>query len=239
MFSRVPPIPSALEEIASEEREQTGTDNPDSNEKTDSSIPKKPKHIRSDLWDKFKALEKKTDDVTRRSTEKRIKHLKKTLMQKVQDEITNEEDKDILRQHDVKFGPPVNDNSCPPRKRKHDENNREKDEEPKNNNEWKNIKGFLNVNDHLKGTDPGKYAPKTSLELKIDKSITEGDFERAEKLSDYMSTREFGKKIADAIDAKKFSEQSEEKMESSKEKKKKKLAWGFEHKQRWETKSAM
>lgn len=46
------------------------------------------------------------------------------------------------------------------------------------------------MNDHLKGTDPGKYAPKTSLELKIDKSISEGDFERAEKLSDYMSTRE-------------------------------------------------
>lgn len=46
------------------------------------------------------------------------------------------------------------------------------------------------MNDHLKGTDPGKYAPKTSLELKIDNSISEGDFERAEKLSDYMSTRE-------------------------------------------------
>lgn len=46
------------------------------------------------------------------------------------------------------------------------------------------------MNDHLKGTDPGKYAFKTSLELKIDKSISEGDFERAEKLSDYMSTRE-------------------------------------------------
>lgn len=46
------------------------------------------------------------------------------------------------------------------------------------------------MNDHLKGTDPGKYASKTSLELKIDKSISEGDFERAEKLSDYMSTRE-------------------------------------------------
>lgn len=42
----------------------------------------------------------------------------------VQDEITDEEDKDILRQHDVKFGPPVNDNNYPPRKRKHHENNR-------------------------------------------------------------------------------------------------------------------
>lgn len=51
MFSRVPPIPSALDEIASEESEQTGTDNPDSNEMTGSSIPKKPKNIRSDLWD--------------------------------------------------------------------------------------------------------------------------------------------------------------------------------------------
>ena len=46
----------------------------------------------------------------------------------------------------------------------------------------------------MKGTDPGKYAPKSCLEQKIDKSISEGDFETAEKLSDYMSTREVGLK---------------------------------------------
>lgn len=51
MFSRVPPIPSALDEIASQEHEQIGTDNQDSNEKTNNSIPKKPKHVRPDLWD--------------------------------------------------------------------------------------------------------------------------------------------------------------------------------------------
>ena len=65
-----------------------------------------------------------------------------------------------------------------------------------NTEQWgrKIIKGYLNVNDHLKGTDPGIYAPKSFLEQKIDKSINEGDFETAEKLSDYMSTREVGMK---------------------------------------------
>nr|XP_022345849.1 protein FAM204A-like isoform X3 [Crassostrea virginica] len=228
MFSRVPPISSVVDESTSAECKQKPTAKVDSSETTDRSTSDRPKNVRADLWNKFKALEEKTNEVTRRSTEKRIKHLQKTLMQKVQEEITDEEDRDILRQHDVKFGPPVIDETCSSRKRKHPKNEREQDTKTKtqNSGEWKNIKGYLNVNDHLKGTDPGKYAPKSSLEQKIDKSISEGDFETAEKLSDYMSTREFGKKIADAIDAKKYSQELEEKKESSKEKKKKKLAWG-------------
>lgn len=39
----------------------------------------------------------------------------------VQEEITDEEDKDILRQHDVKFGPAVAEDSNFSRKRKHPE----------------------------------------------------------------------------------------------------------------------
>ncbi|XP_062614057.1 protein FAM204A-like [Saccostrea cucullata] len=241
MFSRVPPLsPDLNKETKSLSERKIEESKGSKNEETEpaASATNKPKNVRSDLWSKFKALEKKTDEVTKRSAEKRIKHLQKNLMQKIQKEITDEEDKDILRQHDVKFGPAVKDDPCTSRKRKHPECENEPKDELKNS-EWKSIKGFLNVNDHLKGTDPGKYGPKSSLEQKIDESIKEADFKTAEELSDYMSTREFGKKIADAIDAKKFSQQLEEKKESSKEKNKKKLPWGFEHKQRWETKSAM
>lgn len=46
------------------------------------------------------------------------------------------------------------------------------------------------MNDYLKGIDFGKYVFKILLELKIDKFISEGDFERVEKFSDYMLTRE-------------------------------------------------
>ncbi|XP_061194254.1 protein FAM204A-like [Saccostrea echinata] len=241
MYSRVPPITSGLNKETKSLNEINAEENKGSkNEETEpaANAANKPKNVRSDLWNKFKTLEKKTDEVTKRSAEKRIKHLQKNLMQKIQTEITDEGDKDILRQHDVKFGPAVKDDPCSSRKRKHPACEKEQKDEPQNS-EWKSIKGFLNVNDHLKSTDPGKYGPKCSLEQKIDESIKEGDFKTAEELSDYMSTREFGKKIADAIDAKKFSQQLEEKKESNKEKKKKKLPWGFEHKQRWETKSAM
>ncbi|XP_056004805.1 protein FAM204A-like [Ostrea edulis] len=237
MYGRVPPVCSDLDEKTTKNSESKAEDSNDTIENS-SNAATKPKNVRSDLWKKFKMLEKKTDEVTKRSTEKRIKHLQKTLMQKIQEEITDEEDKDILRQHDVKFGPAVAEDSNFSRKRKHPESQKKQSDEP-GSSEWKNIKGFLNVNDHLTGTDPGKYGPKCSLEQKIDDSINKGEFEKAEKLSDYMSTRQFGKKIADAIDAKKFNQQLQEKKESSREKKKKKLPWGFEHKQRWETKSAM
>ena len=56
--------------------------------------------------------------------------------------------------------------------------------------EWKEVKSFLTANDHLKGVDRGKYAPKSGLEKKVDNAIQQGDFETAEKLSDKLANRE-------------------------------------------------
>jgi len=51
------------------------------------------------------------------------------------------------------------------------------------------------VNDHLKGIDRGKAAPKYGLEETIDEAIKLGEFNTAEKLSDRLATREVFLKI--------------------------------------------
>merc|ERR1712121_523103 len=69
-----------------------------------------PRNVSLHLWEKFRALEKRTNAVTQRSTEKRIKHLQTEIMETVTREFTSPEDKDILRHYDVKFGPPMKEN---------------------------------------------------------------------------------------------------------------------------------
>ncbi|XP_046542710.1 protein FAM204A-like [Haliotis rubra] len=202
----------------------------------------KPKNVSQRLWEKFKVLQKRTDDATKRSTQKRIKHLQRETLAKVQEEITNPDDLDILREHDVRLGPPVIRNPermQSNRKRKTEEKPSGAPSTSTSNTEWQEVRELLTVNDHLKGVDHGKHAPKTQLEKNVDAAIAGGDFEEAEQLSDHLSTREFGKRIADAIDARNYLQDKQKEAETAKAKKKKKLNWGFEHKQRWETKGNM
>ncbi|XP_067658070.1 protein FAM204A-like [Haliotis asinina] len=202
----------------------------------------KPKNVSQRLWGKFKVLQKRTDEATKRSTERRIKHLQRETLAKVQEEITNPDDLDILREHDVRLGPPVMRNperTQSNRKRKTEDKPSDAPSESTSNTEWQELRQFLTVNDHLKGVDRGKHAPKTQLEKNVDAAIADGDFEEAEQLSDRLSTREFGKRIADAIDARNYLQDKQKEDETAKAKKKKKLNWGFEHKQRWETKGNM
>ncbi|XP_024279970.1 protein FAM204A isoform X4 [Oncorhynchus tshawytscha] len=79
-----------------------------------------------------------------------------------------------------------------------------------------------------------------SLEKSIESAIAEGDFGKAEEMSDRLATRELAVKIAQATDCRDFV-QSKQEVEASRasQKRKKQIAWGFEAKQRWETKSNM
>lgn len=190
------------------------------------------------LLERFKAIEKRTEDMTKRSREKRLRYLQKSIKEKVHQEITLPEDREILRKYDVKFGPSVDN-----RKRLLSD---DADETRTSNNSKKEstttdvevLNQYLGVNDHLKGINRGSAAPRTGLERKIDHAIELGEFNTAEKLSDRLATREFGTKIADAFTAKDYMEKKKLEEESSK-RKKKKLNWGFEQKHRWETKSNM
>lgn len=80
---------------------------------------------------------------------------------------------------------------------------------------------------------------KSGLEKSIDQAVEEWDVEKAEELSNQLATRELGVKIAKAIACHKFVKAKKEAENSQAARKKKKLAWGFEAKKRWETKSNM
>lgn len=196
--------------------------------KTSDSEKTKPKCVSINTWERFQALKKRTDEVTKRSTEKRIKHLQKTILQNVADKFQSEDDKAILREHDVQL-PLPSGNEKQLNTEQHDQSSEK----------FKEVEGYLGVNDHLKQGVSVDGAPQSGLEKQIEDAIAAGDTEKAEQLSDRLATREFGVRISEAVSARDYMKRKKEEDELLKSKKKKKLNWGFEHKQRWETKSNM
>ncbi|XP_045188873.2 protein FAM204A-like [Mercenaria mercenaria] len=187
----------------------------------------KPKCISSKTWERFQAIQKRTDEVTKRSTEKRIKHLQKTILQNVTDELRSEEDRAVLREYDVQL---------PTESKQQQPNTLSSDE---SSDKFKEVEKYLGVNSHLQDGVSTDGAPKSGLEKQIEDAITAGDMVRAESLSDKLATRDFGVKISEAVTARDYMKRKKDEDEKIKSKKKKKLNWGFEHKQRWETKSNM
>lgn len=102
------------------------------------------------------------------------------------------------------------------------------------------MRPFLTVNDHLEGPVPhGSCGPKTELESLVEAAIADGDFEKAEMLSDHLANRQFAVKIADAFAAKRCAEEQEAKRRRDYVKRQAKLPWGFEAKERWQMKGNM
>uniref|UniRef100_A0A131YLQ6 Protein FAM204A n=1 Tax=Rhipicephalus appendiculatus TaxID=34631 RepID=A0A131YLQ6_RHIAP len=105
---------------------------------------------------------------------------------------------------------------------------------------WQEVRPFLTVNDHLEGPVPhGSCGPKTELESLVEAAIADGDFEKAEMLSDHLANRQFAVKIADAFAAKRCAEEQEAKSRRDYVKRQAKLPWGFEAKERWQMKGNM
>lgn len=105
---------------------------------------------------------------------------------------------------------------------------------------WKELKQYFGVNDRFQPPACSKPPPKSGLEKSIEEAIAEGDFAKAEEMSDRLATREMGVQIAQAANCRDFVQhkQEEDALRAAK-KRKKQIAWGFEAKQRWETKSNM
>ncbi|XP_038266392.1 protein FAM204A [Dermochelys coriacea] len=127
------------------------------------------------------------------------------------------------------------------RKEKLKKSNKEVIESPQSSNEgqWKELTQYFGINDRFESLVSKRAAQKSGLEVSIDKSLTEGDIERAEELSNRLATRELGVKIAKAVACRNFVKAKQDTEASQEARKKKKLAWGFEAKKRWETKSNM
>ncbi|KAI7805478.1 protein FAM204A [Triplophysa rosa] len=116
--------------------------------------------------------------------------------------------------------------------------NRKLEEERKDN--WKELTQYFGINDRLKPPPCNRPPLLSGLEKSIESSIAEGDYEKAEELSDRLATRELGVKIAQAADCRDF-DRTKREAEASQaaQKRRKQMAWGFEAKRRWETKSNM
>lgn len=120
----------------------------------------------------------------------------------------------------------------PTEKREHQE---EREEKP-----WDGLTKYFGVNDRFQPPACSKPPPKSGLEKSIEKAIAEGDIAKAEEMSDRLATREMAVKIAQAADCRDFVQRGQEREAlRAARKRRKQIAWGFEAKQRWETKSNM
>ncbi|XP_061491850.1 protein FAM204A [Rhineura floridana] len=103
----------------------------------------------------------------------------------------------------------------------------------------KELTQYFGINDRFKSLSSKEAPPKSGLEISIDRSLTKGDIAQAEELSDRLATRELGVEIAKAVACRNFVKAKQDADASQEARKRKKLAWGFEAKKRWETKSNM
>ncbi|XP_054877694.1 protein FAM204A [Poeciliopsis prolifica] len=105
---------------------------------------------------------------------------------------------------------------------------------------WKELKQYFGVNDRFQPPACSKPPPKSGLEKSMEEAVAEGDIAKAEEMSDRLASREMAVQIAQAADCRDFvhRKQEEEALRAAR-KRKRQIAWGFEAKQRWETKSNM
>lgn len=120
-----------------------------------------------------------------------------------------------------------------------DNEERIKSEQSTKESQLKELTQYFGINDRFKPLASKEAPPKSGLEISIDSAVAEGDIAQAEELSDRLATRELGVKIASAVACRNFVKAKQEAEASQESQKKKKLAWGFEAKKRWETKSNM
>lgn len=128
-------------------------------------------------------------------------------------------------------------------KTKSDPEHKESQKIEETNGQGKHLEGlkqYFGINERFDPPACSRPPPKSGLEKTIERAIEEGEYEKAEELSDKLATRELAVKIKDAIDCRDFVKAKQE-MQASKaaKKRKKNLVWGFEAKKRWETKSNM
>ncbi|KAM9052270.1 protein FAM204A isoform 1-T4 [Megaptera novaeangliae] len=112
-------------------------------------------------------------------------------------------------------------------------------EQSSSETQWKELTQYFGVNNRFDPPVKRKKIEKSGLEKSIDQAVEEWNVEKAEELSNQLATRELGVKIAKAIACHNFVKAKKDAENSQVARKKKKLAWGFEAKKRWETKSNM
>ncbi|NXL56646.1 F204A protein, partial [Chordeiles acutipennis] len=95
-----------------------------------------------------------------------------------------------------------------------------------NEDKWKELRQYFGINDRFESPVHSRAPQKSGLELSIEKSVAEGDIDKAEELSDRLAIRELGVKIAKAAACRNFVKAKQEAEAAQEARKKKKLAWG-------------
>ncbi|NXD78332.1 F204A protein, partial [Halcyon senegalensis] len=95
-----------------------------------------------------------------------------------------------------------------------------------NEDKWKELTQYFGINDRFEPPVASRAPQKSGLELSIEKSVAEGDIDKAEELSDRLATRELGVKIAKAAACRNFVKAKQEAEAAQEARKKRKLAWG-------------
>ncbi|NXI54071.1 F204A protein, partial [Chloroceryle aenea] len=91
------------------------------------------------------------------------------------------------------------------RKRHRKEKQKKKDEvtessqELANEEKWKELTQYFGINDRFEPPVASRAPQKSGLELSIEKSVAEGDIDKAEELSDRLATREVSGLLAKAL----------------------------------------
>ena len=203
--------------------------------------------ISKKTWDRFSALKERRERQSHWSTAKRINDIKSTLASRIETEFSNPDELAALQSSNVELS------SLRPKgkQRKRAAQTSDKDAsscstDPERleghdttESSWREVKPYLGINSHLNDETGGSGGAKSGLELSVNRAVALQEYDVAEQLSDRLATRDFGVKIAEAIDAKRFTEKRERDTAARKASKKKRLAWGFEPKHRWETKGNM
>ncbi|KAK3554469.1 hypothetical protein QTP70_023494 [Hemibagrus guttatus] len=120
-----------------------------------------------------------------------------------------------------------------------------RDDEEVRLKKWEELTQYFGTNERFQPPPCSRPSPKSGLEKSMERAIAEGDYGKAEELSDRLATRELisqklAVKIAQASDCRDFDRARREEEDSiAARRKRKQIAWGFEAKKRWETKSNM
>uniref|UniRef100_A0A3P9K5V1 Family with sequence similarity 204 member A n=1 Tax=Oryzias latipes TaxID=8090 RepID=A0A3P9K5V1_ORYLA len=104
---------------------------------------------------------------------------------------------------------------------------REQEEEQQKH--WNDLQQYFGVNDRFQPPPCSKPPPKSGLEKNIERAIAEGDFAKAEEMSDRLATRELAVKIAEAADCRDFVQRKQEEEASrAAQKRKEQITWGYD-----------
>jgi len=97
----------------------------------------------------------------------------------------------------------------------------------------------MNLNTQFRGTPQGRLAQKNHIEEQLEEALAKKDYEKSEQLNTLLVNFNLYKDIKAAKTCLEYDTDMKVEEAKQRSKKKPKLNWGFDSKQRWERKGNM